>query len=95
VVSDEERVERRVDQESSDVSSDVPIDLSIGLSADWPRHPSRRGWKEAVMPLFAPQLESDRQVLSVKTDVRLPTLLKNDTDFIASAQDYVASQALP
>jgi len=77
------------------VSSDVPIDLSIGLSADWPRHPSRQGWKEAVMPLFAPQLESDRQVLSVKTDVRLPTLLKNDTDFIASAQDYVASQALP
>ena len=46
------------------------------------------------MPLIAPQRKLDRQVLSVKVDVRLLTLLKHYTEFITSAQDYVTSQAL-
>ena len=46
------------------------------------------------MPLIAPQRKSDRQVLSVKVDVRLLALLKHYTEFITSAQDYVTSQAL-
>ena len=46
------------------------------------------------MPLIAPQLRADRQVLSVKVDVRVLTLLKHYTEFITSAQDYVMTQAL-
>ena len=46
------------------------------------------------MPLIAPQLRADRQVLSVKVDVRVLTLLKHYTEFITSAQDYVTTQAL-
>jgi hypothetical protein len=46
------------------------------------------------MPLIAPQIRPDRQVLSVKVDVRVLTLLKHYTEFITSAQDYVTTQAL-
>jgi hypothetical protein len=46
------------------------------------------------MPLIAPQLRSERQVLSLKVDVRLLALLKHYTEFIDSAQDYVTCQAL-
>ena len=46
------------------------------------------------MPLIAPQLRAERQVLSLKVDVRLLVVLKHYTEFIESAQDYVISQAL-
>jgi hypothetical protein len=72
----------------------LSIDWLIDKSTGWSRKKSHGGRQEVVMPLIAPQLRPDRQVLSVKVDIRILTLLKHYTDFITSAQDYVTSQAL-